>query len=494
VFAVRVNVRYFAAVSAIACLGATASAGSASAHVSQHRLRMLTTKGTAPLATAITDPWLFNSTQTATAFAKTRAAGASYVRLSLNWNGVAPATRPAGFVAADPTSAGYTWRNADAAVEQAEAAGLTPILDISGIPPWAYAKRPQGVNAGSPKAAALGQFATALATHYDGTSPGAPEAHVFQVWNEVNNSLFLSPVSASRYRGMVNAVADAVHAVDPKNIVIAGDLDPFGHPKGKKQKWNAVAPLAFMRSLLCVSKGKHPHRTCKATIRFDVWSHHPYTFNGPFGHATNPDDVSLGDLPRMRSLLQTGVRLHRVVSTRPVKFWVTEFSWDTNPPRRHAAPTALAARWTAEALYQMWRSGVSLVTWFGLQDRGGRSPYQSGLYRHSASLDRAKAKPVRTAFRFPFVAYLGRRSISIWGRDATSEQRVVTIQRRHGRRGHWRTVARIRTNKSGILKASLRLKASKKDWLRASAAGSGSSLAFSLTRPSSKLRYGPWGN
>ena len=293
---------------------------------------------------------------------------------------------------------------------------------------------------------------------------------------------------------MLNAVANAVHAVDPRNVVIAGDLDPFGHPKDGKQKWNSQAPLAFMRSLLCLSKGSHPHKTCSATTHFDVWSHHPYTFNGPFGHARNPDDISLGDLPKMRALLQAGIKLHRVVSTDSVKFWVTEFSWDTNPPRRHAAPSSLAARWTAEAFYQMWRSGVSLVTWFGLQDRGGSSQYQSGLFRHSASLSKAKAKPGFTAFRFPFVAYLNGRSISVWGRNATSDKQVVTIQLRHGTSGSWKTVANIRSNSSGIFKGTLQLAASKQDWLRASAPGSGSSLAFSLTRPSSKLRYGPWGN
>jgi|tagenome__1003787_1003787.scaffolds.fasta_scaffold20988348_6 hypothetical protein len=491
------NIRYVIAAGALVCLAATASAAAASVgqrtHVTRHDVRTLTTKGTPPLTTAIADPWLFNSSQTPMAFDKTRAAGARYVRLSLDWNGVAPTTRPAGFVAKDPESPGYSWRNADAAVAHAVAAGLTPILDVAGTPPWAYAKKREGVNAGTPKAAYLGEFATALAKHFDGSTPGVPAAHVFQVWNEPNVSLYLSPAKGSTYRGMVNAFADAVHAVDAKNVVIAGDLDPFGHPKSKKQKWNSVAPLAFMRSLLCLSKGKHPHRTCKNTVHFDVWSHHPYTFNGPFGHARNHDDISLGDLPRMRSLLRAGVRLHRVVSPHAVKFWVTEFSWDTRPPRRHAAPMNLAARWTEEALYQMWHSGVSLVTWFGLQDRGGRGPYQSGLFRHSKSLEKAKPKPVLTAFRFPFVAYLHGRSVGIWGRDGTSDKRVVTIQRRHGVRGAWRTVARIRSNSSGIFKASLKLRASTKDWLRATASGSGASLGFSLTRPSPKLRYAPFG-
>ena len=195
----------------------------------------------------------------------------------------------------------------------------------------------------------------------------------------------------------------------------------------------------------------------------------------------------------MRALLQAGVRLHRVVSAQPVQFWVTEFGWDSNPPRPHAAPLALAARWTAESLYQMWRSGVSLVTWFGLQDQKSPSPYQSGLYFHSSSLENARAKPVLTAFKVPFVAYLQKKTVSIWGRVATSDSELVTIQRRHGKSGSWRRVAQVRSNQYGIFKARLKLKATKKDWLRASAVGSGNSLAFSLLVPHAP-HIGPWGN
>jgi hypothetical protein len=492
----RVSLRFLISAVAILCVaGLTASVSLASARQLTHagaQVKTYSTPGTAPLVTALDDPWLFNS-EHPNAFAMSRSAGASFVRLAANWSSIAPSTRPDGFVATDPTSPGYSWAGLDASIAAAESAGLTPILDIGTVPSWAYAKQPSGVNAGTPKTAALREFAQAIATHFDGSDPEGVVRY-FEVWNEPNVSLYLSPVNGTTYRGMVNAVANAVHAVDSTDIVVAGNLDPFGHPKSGKQKWNSVHPLAFMRSVLCLSKGAHPHKTCSATVHFDVWSHHPYTFNGPFGHARNPDDVSLGDLPKMRALLQAGVRLHRVVSSHPVKFWATEFSWDTNPPRRHAAPTALVSRWTAEAFYQMWRSGVSLVTWFGLQDRGGSSQYQSGLFRHSSSLDDAKAKSVLTAFRFPFVAYLGRGSVSVWGRDATSDKRVVTVQRRHGSSGHWTTIAKVRSNSSGIFKANLKLAATKKDWLRATASGSGSSLGFSLTRPSSKLRYGPWGN
>ena len=458
-------------------------------------VRTYSTRPTIPLRTGLLDPRTFGGPDGPAALALARQTGATYVRQQVSWQAIAPGTQPTGFVPSDPTSPGYSWAALDGTVEAAEEAGLTPILDIASPPGWGYTTRPAGVNGGTPDVAALRDFATALASHYDGLTPGVPAEHVFQVWNEPNNSMDLNPASGSVYRAMVNAVADGVHSVDPANLVVAGGLDPFGHPQGKTQQWYSVAPLAFMRSMLCLSKGAHPHATCSDPARFDVWSHHPYTFGGAFGHARHADDVELGDLPKMRALLQAGVRLHQVVSAHPVQFWVTEFGWDTNPPRPHAASLNLASRWTAESLHQMWLSGVSLVTWFLLEDYPSPSPYQCGLYFNSPSIESARAKPVLTAFRFPFVAYLGKKrtTVAVWGRDATSDKQTIRVQLRHGRSGAWRSVAAVSSNANGIFQATLKLKATKKDWLRASATGSGSSLAFSLTRPKDP-NIGPWGN
>jgi cellulase (glycosyl hydrolase family 5) len=477
------------AVAAVCALAVVTAGTSAAARSTQQHV--ISTPGTIPLRTALFDP-IFLGPQRAMALPMARAAGASYVRLFVAWRAIAPATPPQGFVAADPTSPGYTWGNMDAILGEVEAAGLTPILDIITPPTWGYQTLPDGVNGGSPNVSDLADFATALATHYNGLTTGVPAEHVFQVWNEPNLSLDMSPVNAGKYRDMVNAVADSVHAVDPSNIVVAGALDPFGHKKSKKQEWYSVAPLAFMRSLLCLSKGSHPHSTCPDEVRFEVWSHHPYSFGGPFGHAKLPDNVELGDLPKMRALLKSGVRLHHIVSTQPLQFWATEFGWNTKPPRTRGVSLSLASRWTAESMHQMWLSGISLVTWFLLQDYASPSTYDSGLFFHSSSVETARAKPVRTAFRFPFVSYLKKKKVNIWGRVATSDKQVVTVQRRHGTKGAWRTVAHVRSNRYGIFKAALKLKATKKDWLRAVANGSGKSLAFSLTVPRAP-ETGPFG-
>ena len=466
------------AVAALTCAVAVSAASAQAVHT-------YATPATAPLRTGLFDPYSFVGASSA--FGMAKAAGASFVRIPFNWSSVAPNYPASGFDAANPDD--YAWGGLDQTVNAIETAGLTPILDIVSPPSWAYAVRPKGKNAGTPKVAALGQFARALAAHYNGKT--GPVVRIYQVWNEPNNSLDLSPVKPATYRSMINAVAASVHAVSKANLVVAGALDPFSN---KTRNWHSEAPLTYMRALLCVSGGAHPHRTCKNQVHFDVWSHHPYTFGGPFAHARLPNDVSLGDLSKMRALLNAGKRLHRIVPVHPLQFWVTEFAWGTSPPRKGAAPLALASRWTAESLYQMWRSGVSLVTWFLLEDRPKPSPYAAGLYYHASSLQKARPKTVRTAFRFPFVAYLGKGTVSIWGRDATSTKTLVTIQRRVGSHGRWRTVARIEPNRYGIFRAVLRTAATKSYWFRASANGSGYSLPFSLTVPKPKRKYGPWGS
>ena len=52
----------------------------------------------------------------------------------------------------------------------------------------------------------------------------------------------------------------------------------------------------------------------------------------------------------MKVLLDAAARTRHVRSRAPVRFWVTEFSWDTNPPDPRGVPVKLQARWLSEAL------------------------------------------------------------------------------------------------------------------------------------------------
>ena len=119
------------AVAAVVLAAVAASSGSASA---RHATRTYATPATLPLRTSLDDPFAFTGRERAAGFVKARSAGASYVRLIVPWNEIAPPTPSAGFVAADPTSPDYSWGWLDSTVTAAEQAGLTPVLEIARAP------------------------------------------------------------------------------------------------------------------------------------------------------------------------------------------------------------------------------------------------------------------------------------------------------------------------------------------------------------------------
>ena len=475
-----------AAVVGVVATGATARTSS---------VITLTTGPTPPIRTALFDP-LFQGPQQTTAFAMASDAGATYVRLTASWASIAPVSLPpSGFDPTDPASSYYRWTAMDAAVAGAVAAGLTPFLDIAAPPAWGYSVQPKPALAqgGTPKIDALGAFASALAARYNGSGP-APAVRAYAVWNEPNFNRNLYPQSPVTYRSMVNAVADSVHAVNAANLVVAGELAPFKHVPVGADKNSVTPPLGFMKSMLCVSGGPQPQRTCSATAKFDVWSHHPYTSGNPFAKALVGGGVQLGDLPAMKKLLDDAESLGAIDSAHPPQFWVTEVGWASKPPKLGAVPMKLLSRWMSETMYQVWTSGANLATWFVLQDFAS-GPFQSGVYFYSPALGNAVAKPILTPFRFPFVAYFKTGgNVLVWGRNATSDQRAVEIQRQALGQGAWHTVAVITSNSNGIFRATLALGAGKKDWIRAVAPGSGTSLAFALTPPANENAHiAPWG-
>lgn len=440
------------------------------------------------LETAVSDPNAFSAPNASAAFADAHAAGATAVRLILNWDTVAPAVRPPSFQADDPSAAGYSWEHFDEQVRLAVSRGLQPLVDVYNAPKWAR-ERPSRGGAYKPDLVKLARFSKAAARRYSGAYQDLPRVRYWQLWNEPNLALNLRPqivgkkiYSAMWYRRMLKAFANAVHSVHPSNSVIAGGTSPFTSRAGQRSSWGP-GPLLFLREVLCLSKQLRP--ACSDRAHFDIWAHHPYTSGGPNHHANIADDVSLADLPRMRAVLNAGVRAGHVVSKQKLRFWVTEFSWDTSPPDPAAMPIALQARWVSEALYVMSRAGVSLVTWWLVKDEPLSTPYQSGLYFRSG-----KRKPTFQAFRFPFVAFARAGVIEVWGRAPPETARVVIIEQRHGRL--WRRLGSLRANGNGIFQARYRSRGSGDLRARLPDSANEASRPFSLREPPDRF-FRPFG-
>ncbi len=396
--------------------------------------------------------------------ARIRAAGASVVKIVVAWSQIAPSKPTSDFDASNPFDRQYHWYELDRQIALTMAAGLEPMVVLFGAPSWAS----RGVNAtgegiNAPDPVQLGLFAKAAAYRYDGSNPGLPRVRYWGVWNEPNVSLSMQPqfqagqpVSIARYREMVNAVAASVKFVDPSNLVVAGELFPNGLLRRTIQ---AVAPLRFLRGLFCLSSGAHPRRTCRAPVNADIISVHPYSSGGPADLPADPENVWIGNLASMKTLISNAQRLGNLVASGPAGFWVTEFAWNTNPPSPGGVPVGLDARWISESIYRMWRSGVGLATYFGLRDYPvGKSIFQTGLYYGCVGgLSCDRPKPLLAAFRFPFVAYTTSRAreVTVWGRTPAGVPGSVWVQISLGHR--WMALATLPTDGDGIFYAHLQV-------------------------------------
>jgi hypothetical protein len=427
------------------------------------------------------------------------AAGATVVRLPVIWSEVAPATRPPGFDADDPAAPAYRWKVLDESVRRAARYRLEPLIFFVDAPKWAESAQRYGGAALSnvPDPDEIARFAKALALRYNGSFAGLPRVRFWQAWNEPNISLYFHPqllanrpISPLWYREVLTKFAVAVRSVRSDNLVIAGGTAPFRDitPDVLRQRSN-WGPLTFMRELLCVSRSLRS--TCRTSVPFDVWAHHPYTSGGPTHEAVLPDDVSLGDLPEMKRVLDAAVKAGNVAARggRP-EFWVTEFSWDSRPPDPKAVPQPLLNRWVAEGLYRMWSSGVSLVTWFTLRDQPmSTSFYQSGLYYRGAKLAADRPKPHLTAFRFPVVAFREGSQVRVWGRAPAGRAGAVVVEQRVG--GRWKRLGILRTSRHGIFET--RFRTSLRGDIRARfASAQAVSLPFSLKKVPDRF-FNPFG-
>ena len=375
--------------------------------------------------------------------------GIRWVRVDVRWANVAPAgdTKPAGFDAADPGDPRYRWGEVDRTISELRAAGLEPLVTVTFAPRWAEGPgRPRDTarsrpGTWKPSPRELELFMRAAARRYSGSYGGLPGVSWWQIWNEPNLYVFLRPQWVRRrpyaprhYARMLSAAHRAVKSVGGFRVVVSAGTAPFGG--GPRVAHGRVAPVRFVREML---RFRPP---------FDVLAHHPYSIGGPTRRALNRDDASLPDIWKLRR------ELDRVRTRRPRAIFVTEMGWDTRPPDPEGIPLRTHARWMSQALYVLWRQGVTVALNLHLVDaplgeaRPGAPLRQAGLFLLGDSLFNARPKPARTAFRFPF-AVDGQLA---WGVSPCTCR--ITIERRVG--SGWRRVALLRRRAERVFTVRVR--------------------------------------
>jgi hypothetical protein len=405
---------------------------------------------------------------------RARAAGARTVPFTAHWRSIATA-QPA--APSDPADPAYDWRRLDNQIRDATARGFEVLVAINRAPDWAEGpgRDPEAApGTWRPDSAKLAQFATAIATRYSGSYPdprnpglSLPRVRDWQVWAEPNLFIHLNPqfvfrkgnwraVSPDLYRRLLDAGYRAIKGVDGSNRVVAAGTSPFGDhnltdpslpPAGR------VAPYDFWRRVLCLRGKKLRKAKCAGPpARLDVLAHNPLSWLvypppgvGPYkkgAKAGGPGDVLVPDMRKLQRLIRAARRERTVKPRKRAQLWATELLWETNPPDPEGAPPATQAKWLADALYLLWKQGVSKAIWVRLVDgRGGGVTFGAGLYFADES-----PKPALTAYRFPFVPTRKKGKTGVWGRAPAGGK--VEIQRRKG--GSWTTIERLRTRRSNV--------------------------------------------
>lgn len=414
--------------------------------------------------------------------ARTAASNADAVRVNLYWSLLTTGEPENPRLPGDPA---YDFTAIDRAVKSADRAGLDVLMTVLSAPRFAegpYRPDHDEAPAGTwrPDPQAFGDFAHAVAQRYSGFHPdpdaagSLPEVDLYSAWNEPNISSYLTPQfengrneSAETYVKLLNAFHDEVKEVNPDATIATGGTAPFGDPEARRR----TAPLEFWREVLCLAPDGTEADFCVSAEqpRFDLLAHHPISYlSSPSVPADEPGDLTAADFGRLGDLLAAAEAAGTLPAGDEHDLLAPEIWWETNPPERVGISPRRQARYTALAIYLLWKQGAEGVYFLQVRDaervRGEprlRS-YQTGVYTYEG-----RKKPAYRAVQFPFVAdRIEPRTVRAWGRAPAAGRLRVDVRRRGGR---WHRATSIRVAEGEIFSQELRLRG--KAQLRARVAG-----------------------
>jgi hypothetical protein len=324
------------------------------------------------------------------------ATGAKATRVDVLWQYVAP-TRPQH--GADPADPAYDFDHLDRVITALHRRRITPIVSVYSAPVWATGGRDDDdrvsvYNSRVPDPAAYGEFMEALTRRYGGRYPGTagrplPRVRYWEIWNEPNLRIFLSPqldgqgriVSAAAYARLVRAAYPRIKRGGGKGtVVLVGASGPT--TSTRPSAVSAEAWLAELRRL---------------DVPLDAYSQHVYPAAAPtvetdIKPSWSTVDDFLAELDRWR---------------RGLDLYITEAGYTTQST--DVRPTSFVSE-TQQAAYlreifglpQVKDPRVRVIVWFNLQDN---LQWTAGLLRLNGS-----RKPSYEAFR-EVAARPGQRSL-----------------------------------------------------------------------------------
>ena len=347
--------------------------------------------------------------------------GVDIVRYTLRWDQIAE-SRPSN--TRDHTDPAYEWRNVDVVLRGLRQHRIAAVVTLVGTPGWANGGR--SLNWAPVDARSFGNFAYAAAKRYSWIT-------AWTIWNEPNHPRWLRPASAATYvTRLLNPAYAQIRAVIP-GAQVAGGMTASRSTSG------GVSPVAWIREL------------GRQSARLDAYAHHPYPsqpqqespWTGACGRCST---ITMAELERLLREVRR--------SFGPVRVWLTEYGYQTNPPDRLLGVSpATQARHVASAARRVYLAPyVDMLIYYLVYDDAAPEGWQSGFFTESGTV-----KPSYTAFRLPLVqaARTGDR-VALWGqirpRSGTQPFRLGLY-----REGRWKWLGGMRwTDARGFFTATAR--------------------------------------
>jgi hypothetical protein len=375
--------------------------------------------------------------------------GVKSLRVLLYWKQVAPRAeerrKPSGDMT-DPSV--YNWGQYDGLLAAARERGMSVLLTVTTPgPKWAMRDKKDFLS--YPNAREFGRFVEAAAKRY------GDQVDTWAVGNEPNHPDFLRPqyrngkaVSPGIYRALYRAATDALDRTgNGDDVKLLGETLPRG------RRGRSVAPLAFLRGVLCLNASYKETKPC-GRLDADGFAHHPYTTKqGPFFVSPNRDDVTIGSLSRLTTALDRAARTGNIRARMPI--WLTEFGIQSSPDRFTGVSLTKQVEYRALSERLAWsQPRVRAFSQYLLRDDAPvenvpaskrYSGFESGL-----KFSTGRPKPSLDGFRLPLAAFRRGSSASLWGlvRPAAGPVSVDVLVQDRGRRG-FRKLRTVRTNSRG---------------------------------------------
>jgi len=370
--------------------------------------------------------------------------GVHSLRVILTWKSVAPdadsAQRP-NFEPTDPDA--YDWGQYEPLMAAIKARGWSVLMTISGpVPVWATKDKRDDKT--RPSTSAFAAFVTAVGRKF------GDQVNTWAIWNEPNQPQFLRPQYADGGRAASPAIYRNLYLAGVRGLrksgqgddtILLGETSPRGNS-------NVVAPLRFLRGMLCLDNHYKKRSTCSA-LPADGYAHHAYTTRqGPFFKPPQKDDVTIGVLSRLTKALDRARSAGALTKRLPI--YLTEFGIQSTPDTQQGVSLKQQVQYRAISERTAWNNPrVVAFSQYLLTDSEPTGPKQYGGFESGLRFAGGKPKPSLAGFRLPLAVKRSGSKVSIWGlvRPATGAT-TATITYADGG-GPFKTLRTVRTDARG---------------------------------------------